>query len=163
MMARKVTEIEINSETTWEELELCAHAADHSSDTNLQRISANARAEIDHRRRQFSMDLLNAQSRERVDAQKAQAALVERQIETQEAWMGQQLEVAREHAGAAGDAAEAATQSARSTRWMVPVTMVLAVATFLLAAATAGPLVLEWLSAPAVEEVQPSPAATKNE
>ena len=40
VMARKVTEIEINSETSQEELELCTAAAGRTIDTNMQRIAA---------------------------------------------------------------------------------------------------------------------------
>ncbi len=159
-MARKVTEIEINSETTREDLELCAHAADRSSDPQRVRIAADGRAEKYRRRRQEELDDADVQSRERVHTLTAQAAMVDRQIEAQAALMERQLEVAREQASAARDAAVAATQSAGATRWIAAATMALAAATFFLVAVTAAPLVREWFSAPAVEEAQP-PATTE--
>ena len=126
-MARKVMEIEINSETTPQDLELCVHAADRSSDSNLERIAANARAEKYRRSRQDSRDLFNAESRERVNAQKVQAALVERQIKAQEKWMAQQLEVAKDQAKTTKGAERAAKWSAVATIAIAILTAVLAV------------------------------------
>ena len=107
-MARKVTDIEINSETPPEELELCVHAADRSSERILEVIAATARAEKNRRSEQASITRSNAESEERVKAQKVQSALVERQIKAQEKWMAQQLVVAEKQAGTANSAVRVA-------------------------------------------------------
>ena len=80
-MARKPLEIEINEDTPEAELELCANAADRTSDINIQRKAAEARAELTRRERQFQIGMLNAQSKERVKAQKFQAAQSKREEE----------------------------------------------------------------------------------
>lgn len=77
-MARKILEIKINEDTPQAELELCAIAAERTSDINIQRKAAEARAELTRRERQFQIGMFNAQSKERVKAQKFQAAQSER-------------------------------------------------------------------------------------
>ena len=80
-MARKILEIKINEDTPQAELELCAIAAERTSDINIQRKAAEARAELTRRERQFQIEMLNAQSKERVKAQKFQAAQSKREEE----------------------------------------------------------------------------------
>ena len=126
-MARRAHEIEINSKTSREDLEYCAHAADRTSDVNAQRIAAEAKAELWRREQQVWADRFNAESTERVKAQKFQAAQAEQQISAQEHLMQQQIDVAKEQAQAARSAAEAAQQSARATVVLVIVTAILAV------------------------------------
>jgi len=77
-MARKVLEIKINEDTPQADLEFCAIAAERTSDINIQRQAAKARAELKRREQQFQMEMFNAQSKERVKAQKFQAAQSER-------------------------------------------------------------------------------------
>ena len=60
-MPRNVWEIEINSETPQEDLELCAIAAERTSDRNVQRAAAKARAEM--RRRDEESELSQARQR----------------------------------------------------------------------------------------------------
>ena len=91
-MQRNVLEIEINSETLREELELCVIAAEHTSDQNVQRAAARARAELAKRERQEWADRFNAESKERVKAQRFQEAQITKQIEAQEKLMAQQID-----------------------------------------------------------------------
>ncbi len=100
-MARNVSEIEINSETPREDLELCVIAAERTSDPNTQRAAARARAELWRREQQAWIERFNAESEERVKAQRFQEAQITRQIEAQESSMSQQLEVAKEQGKAA--------------------------------------------------------------
>ncbi len=78
IMARKPLEIEINEDTPQGDLELCVIAAERTSDINIQRKAAEAKAEIKRRDRAFQVGMFNAQSKERVKAQKVQAAQPER-------------------------------------------------------------------------------------
>ena len=126
-MPRNVWEIEINEETPREDLELCVIAAERTRDLNIQKAAARARAELWRREQQTWIERFNAESKERVQAQKFQEAQVTRQIEAQDKLMGQQLEVTKEQAGAAESAARAAKQSARATIALVILTAVLAV------------------------------------
>ena len=65
-MPRKAYEDEINENSTQEHLELCLIEATRTSDTNVQKAAARARAEISRRERQERRDMFNAESRERV-------------------------------------------------------------------------------------------------
>ena len=136
-MARKVTEIDINSETSREDLELCAAAADRTSDPNMQRIAARANAEIWRRDQQLWINRFNAESEERVKAQRFQETQITRQIEAQNDLMGKQLEVAKEQAEAAKGAAQAAQQSAQATQQTARATIALAIVTAALVIVTA--------------------------
>ena len=60
-MPRNVWEIPINDETSEEDLELCANAAERTSDSNVQRAAAKARAQM--RRRQEESELSQARTR----------------------------------------------------------------------------------------------------
>lgn len=71
-MARKPLQIEINGDTPQKDLEFCAIAAERTSDINIQRKAAEAKAELTRRERKFQTEMFNAQSRERVKAQKFQ-------------------------------------------------------------------------------------------
>ena len=126
-MARKAYEIEINRETSREDLEFCAQSADRTSDVNTQRAAAQAKAELWRRKQLVWAERFNAESAERIKAQQFQAAQAEKQIEAQKGLMHQQLEVAKEQAEAAKSAAEAAQQSAKATVALVVVTAILAV------------------------------------
>ena len=107
-MPRNVWEIEINSETAREDLERCVLAAEHSNDINIQRAAARARAEQWRREQQAWTERFNAESEERVKAQRFQEAQITRQIEAQENSMGQQLDVAKEQAKIANSAVQVA-------------------------------------------------------
>ncbi len=72
-MARKPYEIEINEDTSDEDLEFCIAAAERTSDVNTQRNAAKAKAEKNRREKKFKMEMFNAESAERVKAQKFQA------------------------------------------------------------------------------------------
>lgn len=72
-MLRKILNIEINEDTPEEELELCISAAERTSDINIQRQASKAKVELKRRDREFEIAKLNAQSIERVKAQKFQA------------------------------------------------------------------------------------------
>ena len=111
-MAGHVWEIEINSETPQEDLERCVLAAEHSSDVNLQRTTAKARAEMLRRERQLWTDRFDAESKERVKAQQFQESQVTRQIEAQKDSVGHQLAVAEVQSKTASRAAMAAWASA---------------------------------------------------
>ncbi len=126
-MPRHVLNIEINSETAREELEQCVLAAEHSNAINIQMAAAQARAELWRREQQAWTERFNAESKERVKAQRFQEAQVTRQIEAQENSMGQQLVVAEKQAGTAGSAAQAARWSAVATVAIAVLTAVLAV------------------------------------
>lgn len=126
-MPRNVWEIPINSETSREDLERCVLAAERSSDINIQRAAAEARAELWRREQQAWTDRFNAESEERVKAQRFQEAQVTRQIEAQENSMEQQLVVAEKQAGTAESAAQAARWSAVATVAIAVLTAVLAV------------------------------------
>ncbi|MFP6742640.1 MAG: hypothetical protein VCD33_13610 [Alphaproteobacteria bacterium] len=136
MMVRKVTEIDINNATTRQDLELCAHAADHTSDPNAQRIAAEARADIERRSQQVWMDRFHAEMNEREKARRFQEEQSKRQIDAQDQSMGQQLDVAREQASAAMSAARAADQSVNASKESALATKLTAGATMALAAAT---------------------------
>lgn len=127
VMPRNVLDIEINSETPREDLERCVLAAEHTSDPNTQGAAARARAELWRREQQAWTDRFNAESEERVKAQRFQEAQITRQIEAQENSMGQQLVVAEKQAGTAESAAQAARWSAVATVAIVVLTAVLAV------------------------------------
>ena len=77
-MARKPLQIEINEDTPQSELELCAIAAERTSDINIQRKAAEARAELTRRERKFQIEILNAQNKEKVKVRQLQAAQLER-------------------------------------------------------------------------------------
>jgi len=83
-MARKPYEIEINENTSDEDLEFCIAAAKRTSDVNIQRNAAKATVEKNRREKKFEMAMLNAKSKERVKAQKFQAAQTERAEEAME-------------------------------------------------------------------------------
>ncbi len=100
-MPRNVWEIPIDADTPREDLELCAIAAERTSDPNIQRVAAQARAELWRREQQAWIERLNAERKERVQAQRFQEAQITRQIEAQENLMGQQIEVAKEQGNAA--------------------------------------------------------------
>ena len=126
-MPRNVWKIEINSETPREDLELCAIAAERTSDPNVQRAAARARAELWRREQQAWKERFDAESKERVKAQRFQEAQIIRQIGAQEKLMGQQIEVAKKQAETAEGAAQAARQSARATVVLAILTAILAI------------------------------------
>lgn len=126
-MPRNVLDIEINSETPREDLERCTLAAERSIDINIQTAAARARTELWRPEQQVWTERFNAESKERVEAQRFQEAQVTRQIEAQENSMGQQLVVAEKQAGTAESAAQAARWSAVATVAIAVLTAVLAV------------------------------------
>ena len=103
---------EVNSETPLEELLWCIKAADHSRDPNTQKTAAKARAELQRRDQQEWEERFKAESKERVKSLRVQEKLVDRQIEAQEKWMVQQLDVAKDQAKTARGAERAAKWSA---------------------------------------------------
>ncbi len=126
-MLRNVLEIEINSETPREELELCVVAAERASDTNVQRAAARARAELWRREQEAWTTRFNAESKERVKAQRFQEAQIAKQIEAQERLMGEQIEVAKKQAETAARAAQGAWQSVLATVVLAILTAILAI------------------------------------
>lgn len=127
-MAQNVWDIETNSETPREDLERCVIAAERTSNTNVQRVAARARAELWCREQQVWTDRFNAERSERVHAQKFQEAQNTRLIEAQERLMGDQIKVAEVQAEAAKDSARAAEQSVKATRVLLVLTTIMAVA-----------------------------------
>ena len=101
--------------------------AQHTSDTNVQRAAAQARAELSRREQQAWAERFNAESEERIKAQKFQEAQITRQIEAQESLMGEQLGVAMKQADAAESATQAAKQSAIATIALAILTTILAI------------------------------------
>ena len=79
-MARHVWEIEINADTSREDLERCIFEAVHDSDSNIIRAASNARAELARRDREEWADRFAAQERARVQAQVFQASQTDRQL-----------------------------------------------------------------------------------
>ncbi len=126
-MARNVWDISINEDTSREDLERCILEAARSSDQNITRAAAIARAELARRKREERKTRFNAESKERVSAQKFQEAQVARQ-----------LEVANKHA-------DAAKGSAAAAKWSAGATIALAIATTVLAAAALAPHLSAWL------------------
>lgn len=133
LMAQQVWEIPINASTSRTHLERCILEAAHTSDSNVTRAAADARTELARREQEEWTARFNAQESARVKAQQFQAGQIDKQIEAQERLMGQQIEVAKEHA-------EAAESAARAARRLVWVTAALAVLTAALAAIEAIPL-----------------------
>ena len=127
-MPRNVWEIPINSETSRENLELCLIEAERTSDPNVQKAAARAKAEIERREQQKQDERFNAESKERVKALRVQEKLVDRQIDAQEKWMVQQLQVAKDQAKTARGAEQAAKWSAVATVAIAILTAILAVA-----------------------------------
>ncbi len=153
-MPRHPWQTEINSETTLEDLLWCINAAEHNTDPNTQRTGANAQAELQSREQQKLEKRFNAESKERVKAQRSQEKLVARQIEAQEKWMVQQLEVAK-------DQAKTAKGAERAAKWSAVAAVAIVVLTAILAFVAARPLFApESSDMPAA---QPPPAATKSE
>ena len=153
-MPRHPWEIEINSETPREALEECIIAAERTSDPNARKGAARARAALWHREQQEWRDRFNAESEERVNAQRFQEAQVTKQIAAQEKLMGQQTKVAEDQSKIAKGAATAA-------KWSAVATIAIAVLTAFLVAIGAFPLLApESSDMPAP---QPPPAATKSE
>ena len=118
-MPRNVWEIEINSETSREDLERCSIAAEHTSDPNVQRVAAKARAELWRREQEVWAARFNAQSEERIHAQRFQEGQITRQLEAQKNLTAQQTEIAKEQA-------KAARVSAGATSVLVILTAILA-------------------------------------
>jgi len=114
-MPRNVYEIEINSETSREDLERCVGEAEHTADTNVQRVAAKARAELWRREQEAWRVRLDRESDERIHAQRFQEGQITRQIDAQENLTAQQTEIARDQAAAAKSAARAAWASAVAT------------------------------------------------
>jgi hypothetical protein len=144
-MPRNVWEIPIDENTSREDLERCRLEANHTSDTNVLRVAAQALAEIDRRSRQVWVDRFDAQEQARIKAQKFQEAQNTRLIEAQEEMIARQLEVAQKQAEAATrqvesatkqveaaeKAAEAARQTAAATKWLAVLTAILVLTTAL--------------------------------
>ncbi len=126
-MPRNVWEIPINADTSREDLERCILEAVHTSDSNVLRAAAKAQAELARREREEWAARFDAQESARVKAQQFQEAQITRQIEAQEKLVGQQLEVAKEHAETAKGAERAAQQSARVAVALAVLTASLAV------------------------------------
>lgn len=140
-MAKKPNEIEVSSETPREELELVIGVAARTSESNIQRIAAEARAELARRDEALERKKFDAQERARVKAQQFQEAQLDKQIKAQEQLMGQQIEVAHQQleaarqqavaaskqAEASANAAEAARQTAKATKWLAILTAILCV------------------------------------
>ncbi len=114
-MPRNVWEIPINSETTVEDLQRVLIAAEHTGEINTQKAAAKVQAELQRREQQRQDERFNAESKERVKALRVQEKLVDRQIDAQEKWMVQQLEVAKDQAKTARGAEQAAKWSAVAT------------------------------------------------
>ncbi len=68
-MARNVWDIPINEDTSREDLERCILSAAHTSDSNVTRAAADARAELARREREEWETRFNAESKERINAQ----------------------------------------------------------------------------------------------
>ena len=100
-MARNVWDIPINEDTSREDLERCILSAAHTSDSNVTRAAADARAELARREREEWATRFDAQESARVKAQQFQAGQ-----------MAEQLKVAQEQSKAARRAAWAAWASA---------------------------------------------------
>lgn len=151
-MAKKPSEIEVNIETPREELELVIVAAARTSDSNIQRIAAEARAELARRDKAFEGEKFDAQERARVKAQQFQAAQLDRQINAQERLMGQQIEVAhqqleaaKQQAAAASKQAEASENTAEAARQTAKATRALAILTALLCVLAALQIASAWI------------------
>ena len=99
--------------------------ADPQIQPNFYRRVA-AEQELTRREREEWAARFEAQESARVKAQKFQEAQTTRQIEANEKLMGQQLDVANEHADAAKHAAQAARMAAWATVSLVIVTAILA-------------------------------------
>ncbi|MCZ6849775.1 MAG: hypothetical protein O7F75_13135 [Alphaproteobacteria bacterium] len=125
-MAGQVYDIEVNSETPREDLERCIGTAEHTSNVGVQRVAAQAKAEIARRELSLVSERLNAEEKARVRERKFQEAENKKMIEAQESLMGQQLEVAQEQT-------EAAKGSARAAKWSAIATIVIAGLTVIIA------------------------------
>jgi hypothetical protein len=79
-MTLKVWEMEINSETSEEDLQRCVLEANRTGDTNVLRAAAKASAELVRREREEWRERFNAESRERVNAQRFQQTQMDKQI-----------------------------------------------------------------------------------
>ena len=153
-MARSVYETPINSETPREHLELCLIKAERTSDTNVQKAAARARAELQRREELEQKERLVIESKERVEAQRFQEGLIEKQIEAQEKWMVQQLEVAKDQVNTARGAEQAA-------KWSAVAAVAIVVLTAILVAIGASPLFTPDSSD--MPAATTPPPATKNE
>ena len=84
-MPNKPWKIEINEDTPEDELELCALSADRTSDPNTQKVASQAKVELKRRDRKYERDQwtqrFNAESEERVKAQKFQEGQTNKQLE----------------------------------------------------------------------------------
>ena len=79
-MAKQVSEIPINDETSEEELHQCILAAGRTNDININRAAARAAAELARRERVEWQERFNAESKERVKAQQFQRDQMEKQF-----------------------------------------------------------------------------------
>ena len=103
-MPRQIYEIQINDETSEEDLHRCVVETTHTSDSNVSRVAAQAHAELARRERAEWRERFNAESRERVNAQQFQQGQMDKQLDV----VNQQAKTARHAMRAAWAAAFAA-------------------------------------------------------